>query len=140
MTDAARKREIQEAITAGEKALVSLRKAEEKLSSARNWGIFDMLGGGLFTDMMKHSRLNDASSYLKAAKMDLHMFQRELKDVSSAMDLKIDISGFLLFADFFFDGLVADGLVQMKVSQAREEVQDAIRRVETLVAQLKGYS
>ena len=36
------RREMQEAIAAGERALLSLRSAREKLDSAGNWGIFDM--------------------------------------------------------------------------------------------------
>ena len=40
--------EIREAQYAGQRALASLHMAEEKLGSARNWGIWDMLGGGFF--------------------------------------------------------------------------------------------
>ena len=40
-------REIDEAIRAGEQALDSLREAKNQLNSARNWGIYDMIGGGL---------------------------------------------------------------------------------------------
>lgn len=42
MTD---KKEIREAIQAGEAALVAIERAKEKLGSAKNWGLFDMLGG-----------------------------------------------------------------------------------------------
>lgn len=40
------KKEIQEAIAAAETTLAYLDGAREALSSASNWGIFDMLGGG----------------------------------------------------------------------------------------------
>lgn len=36
------RREMKEAIDAGERALSSLRMAQEKLNSAGNWGLFDM--------------------------------------------------------------------------------------------------
>ena len=39
-----RDKEIREAIEAGERALASLRKADEKLGSARNWGLLDIIG------------------------------------------------------------------------------------------------
>ena len=42
-------REIREAIQAGERALTSLRKAEEKLTCASNWGLWDIFGGGLIS-------------------------------------------------------------------------------------------
>lgn len=48
MRDEMRRREIEEAAAAGEKALYSLENAREKLQGAKNWGIFDMLGGGFY--------------------------------------------------------------------------------------------
>lgn len=56
MSDFMMEREIQEALTAGENALQSLYAASEQLDSARNWGIVDLLGGGFFTDLIKHSK------------------------------------------------------------------------------------
>lgn len=53
------------------------------------------------TDMMKHSKINDASRYVEQAKWDLQKFQRELKDVNLPTEVKIEIGGFLSFADFF---------------------------------------
>ncbi len=132
------RREIQEAVMAGERALTSLRLAKEKLDSARNWGIIDLFGGGFITDVIKHSKLGDASSYVENAKRDLLIFQTELRDVQGIRDIKIEVGGFLSFADFFFDGLVADYLVQSKISEARQQVDDAIYRVEGLLKQLKN--
>lgn len=140
MSNELERKEIREAIMAGERALASLRLAKEKLDSARNWGIFDLLGGGFITDMIKHSKLNDASSYVENAKRDLLVFQRELRDVQVMRDIRIEVGGFLSFADFFFDGLVADYLVQSKISEARQQVDDAIYRVEGLLGQLKNVN
>lgn len=139
MTDETRKQEIDEAIRAGNKALISLRLAQEKLSSAKNWGILDILGGGLVTNMIKHSKINDASSYIKEAKDNLRIFQRELKDISDFTDLGIDIGSFLSFADFFFDGFIADYMVQTKISDAKDKIDEAIRKVESLLRELKTY-
>ena len=129
--------EIRETIAAGERALRSLQAAQSKLNSARGWGIFDMLGGGLLSDLMKHSRMNDASSYMEAARRDLEIFKRELADVSTSYNLRMDVDGFLTFADFFFDGLIADYLVQTKISKARGQVEEAIAKVTQILAELK---
>lgn len=137
MTDEARRREINEAVQAGKRALKSLRAAEEKLSSARNWGIFDMLGGGLITDIIKHSKINDASSYLETAKTDLRRFQKELSDIPDYEELRVDIGSFLSFADFFFDGLLVDYMVQSGINGTRNKVETAIRKVEGLLAELR---
>lgn len=132
-------KEIDEAIASGEAALFSLKEAQNKLNSARNWGIFDMLGGGLISDIIKHSKMNDASAYLEEAKRDLLVFQRELQDVQGTVDLKVDVSEFLTFADFFFDGFIMDYVVQTKIAEARRQIEQAIPLVEGLVNDLKYH-
>lgn len=132
-------KEVREAIQAGERALSSLREAENNLESARNWGIFDMLGGGFITDMIKHSKMGNASTCMENAKYDLQIFQRELRDVYISLDMKVDVGGFLSFADFFFDGIVADYLVQSRIGEARRQVNEAISQVERVLAELKKY-
>ena len=111
--------------------------AKEKLDSAGNWGLFDMFGGGLFSTMVKRSKMDDASGLMEAAKTDLKRFQKELSDVNIPMDLRMEVGSFLSFADFFFDGFVADYLVQSKISDAKAQVSDAIIRVEQILNELK---
>ena len=137
MTNEGMKHEIREAIQAGERALISLRSAKEKLDSASSWGMFDMFGGGLFSTVMKRSKMNDAQVLMENAKSDLLRFQQELKDVNVPMELRMDIGSFLSFADFFFDGIVADYLIQSKISDAKAQVTDAIRRIETILRDLR---
>ena len=52
--------------------------------------------------------------------------------------LTIDISDFLIFADFFFDGLLADIYVQSKIKQAQSDIDNAIYRVEELLRRLRA--
>ena len=73
--------EIREAIAAGERALSSLYVAQDKLNSARGWGIFDMLGGGFIADLIKHSKMEEASKSMEEAKYSLQRFRKELSDV-----------------------------------------------------------
>lgn len=132
------RKEMAEAIQAGERALKSLRLAQSQLNGARNWGIFDMFGGGFLSSAIKYSKMNDATRSMEAAKSDLLLFQRELKDVSVPLDLKMEIGSFLSFADFFFDGFVADYLVQSKIAEAREQVDYAILKVENILNEIKN--
>ncbi|MFT3982870.1 MAG: hypothetical protein QM697_03095 [Lachnospiraceae bacterium] len=129
-------KEIREAISAGERALNSLREAQDYLKSAGNWGIVDILGGGLITDLIKHSKLNNASECMEAARQDLRSFQRELDDVNEYLP-NIQIGDFLTFADFFFDGFIADMFVQSKIGDAKEQVAEAIDQVERIVSRLR---
>lgn len=137
MSNEMMRREMKEAMDAGERALSSLRKAQEKLKSAGNWGLFDMFGGGLFSTMIKRSKMDEAQSLMENAKSDLKSFQKELKDVNIPLDMRMEVGSFLSFADFFFDGFVADYLVQSKISDAKEQVSDAIVRVEQILNELK---
>lgn len=138
MSNETMNQEVQEAVNAGRQALRSLYSARERLGSARNWGIFDMLGGGLLSDLAKRSKMNEAAELIDQAKKDLQAFQRELKDVKVSLDLRMEIGGFLSFADFFFDNIVSDYLVQSKIEDAREQVDDAIRYIEEILNGLQG--
>lgn len=137
MSDEMMRKEVKEAIAAGTRALGSLRSAQEYLNSARKWGVVDMVGGGLFSTLVKHSKMDDAAEYLEKARVDLKRFQKELRDVNVMMDLRMEINSFLSFADIVFDGLIADYLVQTKINEAREQVEEAIDRVESLLVDLR---
>ena len=137
MSNEIMRREMKEAMDAGERALSSLRSAQEKLNNAGNWGLFDMFGGGIFSTMIKRSKMDDAQNLMEIAKSDLKRFQKELKDVNIPLDLRMEVGSFLSFADFFFDGFVADYLVQSKIADAKEQVSDAIFRVEQILSELK---
>lgn len=136
MSNTAQK-EIREAMEAGERALLSLRMAQKALGSARNWGILDLFGGGFITDLIKHSKMDKAASFIEDARYDLRMFERELNDVQISMNLREEFGGFLSFADFFFDGLVADYMVQSRIADARRQVDDAIYQVQQVLARLQ---
>ena len=137
MTDHEMRMELAQAIDAGEHALTSLRDAQRQLDSAGNWGLFDMLGGGTFTSLVKHMKLGGASDCMEQARRDMERFERELRDVTLCANLDLDTGGFLAFADMFMDNVFADVLVQRKISQARKQVGEAVRQVESIVAALR---
>ena len=53
-------RELQEAVTAGNTALFTAGRILDSLSSAGNWGTWDMLGGGMLTTLAKHEHMDRA--------------------------------------------------------------------------------
>ena len=75
---------------------------------------------------------------MERAKQDLLVFQSELRDVNIPMNMRMEVGSFLSFADFFFDGFVADYLVQSKIAEARGQVADAISMVENILYDLKN--
>lgn len=131
-----RQKEIGEAVAAGQRALQSLRMAREELNHAKNWGIVDLVGGGLISSLAKRSKMNNAQNYMNQAKLDLRTFGDELDDVQDLQRLNIDTDDFLNFADWFFDGFVVDFMVQDKINKACAQVDDAIYRVENILKRL----
>ena len=142
MAEKSESKEIREAIQAGEAALSSLRNAQEKLNSAKNWGIWDIVGGGFISSLIKHSRMDDAQEYMEEAGQHLRRFEKELQDVSLSdafsRTSSMHTSSFLPFADSFFDNMFLDFYVQSQINQACDAVENAIRQVEDILDGLRA--
>jgi hypothetical protein len=129
-------KEVKEAINAGKNASSALSQMMEPLDSARNWGIWDMLGGGFFTDMVKHSKIDDANKMSYDVQQCLKRFEKELNDINEFTDITVDIGSFATFADFFFDGLFADWFVQSKINESISNLDNANRKVGDIIEDL----
>lgn len=129
--------EIQGAITAGLGVVSSLDSAIDALKGARNWGTVDLLGGGLITTAVKHGRVDEARRWIHAAQQHLRRFRRELVDLGPAEGLDIDIGAFATFADYFFDGLIADWVVQQKINRSLERTVEMRGSVQATVNTLQ---
>lgn len=131
-----RKTEIQEAIGAADEALRSLNRAKQYLESADHWGIWDMIGGGILSTFMKHSKMREAEQALEQAKSAMRRFASEMRDIHEAVGADLRTDDFLGFADYFFDGWIADWMMLSRIGRARDQIAEAIRRVDTIRKQL----
>ena len=129
-------KEVKEAIDAGKRANNALLDMKDNLSSAKSWGVWDMMGGGLLSNMAKHSAIDKASNSGKNAEHYLKVFKKELSDVNQFTDLKIDITSFTKFADFFFDGFFVDWFVQSKINNSLSNVNNTYERIDSIVSEL----
>ncbi len=130
-------KEIREAIIAGNSVRISLDKVEKSLKSAKNWGTWDLIGGdGLITNMVKHNHIDDARDAVSEVQSKLNRFTTELTDVNVSSSITIDIGGFTKFADFFFDGLISDWVVQSKIRDSQESVENVRRDINKVLANL----
>lgn len=129
-------KEIAEAVAAADRTLASLDEARGYLSKASDWGIWDMLGGGMFGTFMKHSRMEDAKHAMETARTQMRSLKRELLDVELPGDFKLDVGDFLTFADYFFDGIIADWMVQSRIKDASQQVENAQMRIRRIKSQL----
>ncbi len=133
-----RAKEIDEAIAAGHEALAALRDAADSLDSAKRWGVVDVLGGGLLTSVVKHSRLGDANRALAKARAAIRRFTQELADVRELAALNANVSSWNAFFDIACDNVLADLLVQKEISDAADRVDDAIDKVKEAVCRLEA--
>lgn len=133
----AQKKELQEAIAAGDAARNELQFVVDSLESADGWGTWDLLGGGIIATAAKHSEIDKAKNYAQNTKVALMKFQNELEDVDLAMDIEINIGSFETFADYFFDGLISDWIVQSKISDSLKGVHNVVYNVEGIIKSLK---
>ena len=132
------KKELQEAIWAGNSAKITADKVLNSLNSAEGWGTWDLLGGGLLADMAKHSHLDEAQSAIEHLQSQLRQFKTELADVTVNADFQVNIDGFLRFADYFFDGLFADWAVMDKISQAKNQVYSTKSQIDNVLLRLNN--
>lgn len=132
--------ELIEAIDAGEIVLKELNEAKKAFDSAANWGVFDMVGGGLLATMAKHNKINEGKKILNSVSNSLKDFNRELKDVdqSKFIDMNIDLSDFLTFADYFFDGIFADFTVQSRINNVKSKIDTGIREIQRINQKLNN--
>ncbi len=102
------RREVAEAVAAGRRALTSLETAADALGSASNWGLFDILAGGIISSLVKRSRLDDAEEALERARADLYAFTREVSDVRGIEELRVNVGGLASALDILVDNPFVD--------------------------------
>lgn len=78
--------ETDQAIQAGQAAHVQAQQALSTLRSAKGWGVYDLLGGGLLSGLIKHSRMDKAEQEIAQLRRALDRFNRELRDVRVRCD------------------------------------------------------
>lgn len=134
----AEQRESKEADDAGVTAHRLLAAASERLGSAEAWAGWDtFMGGGLITDMVKHSRIDEVRAQLHQADLALRAFARELADLNQAAVDRLDIPGGLSFFDVVFDNIFSDWAVLRRIGDAHRQVQETAERVRAVVTGLR---
>ena len=132
------RKELQESIRAGKNALSTAEDVLDSLDSAEGWSKWDLLGGGgLISDMVKHSHLDSAQEDIQLLQSRLRLFQTELADVTIQADIQVTVEGALRFADYFFDGLFADWAVLDHIGHSQEQVERTKNQIEQVLSRLE---
>lgn len=137
MNEPDNRREIAEALGVVDELLPLVDKAERDFKSARGWGVVDILGGGLVTNLIKHARVGSAKDSMYRINDLLRDLRRELSDISVPSGYEMEVGGFSTFADFFFDGILADVYMQSKILSSLNEIRDLRERLLALRKRLR---
>lgn len=132
------KKELREAISAGDTALNIANQVLSSLDSAEGWGTWDLLGGGLISDIVKHSNLDNAQASIEELQSQLRRVKTELADVTIHADMQVNVDGFLRFADYFFDGLFTDWAVMDRISQSQSQMYNTRSQIESVLSRLES--
>ncbi|MGD7022695.1 hypothetical protein ACQCVK_08895 [Rossellomorea vietnamensis] len=130
-------KEVKEAEDAAAMALLKLDSAAASLESAGNWGMVDMVGGGLISSAAKRSKMDEAQRSLHEAQRYLKKLEKELADLNMESAQTLETSGFLNMTDLFFDNFFSDMMVQDKISRTVAGVGETRRELRSLSAKLE---
>jgi len=132
-------KEIGEAIAAGDEVIAGLDRVIASFKSAGNWGIVDLIGGGIIITAVKHSKIDRAKAAIHEVQSRLGRFRRELADLRTRPEvpLGVEISSFEKFADYLFDGLIFDWIVQSKIRRSLDAAVEMRARMDAIVGELR---
>lgn len=131
--------EVEEAYSAGEKALALVRGAEQHLINARFMGQQEMWGRRHYSNShMKRESIEVARDLAYQSRHALIRFGNELQDVFKGLqlDVNMEIEEFSGFTEIFFNNLISDYLVQQKISKSLVNVTGTRQRVELIMQSL----
>lgn len=111
--------------------------AERHFKSARNWSFIDVFSNGVITDLFKHYKLNKARNTMDEVNYLLQKLSRELGGINIPADYRMQLGGFLTFADFFFDGILVDAYMASKIMSSLEQIRQLKSKLYTLRSKLE---
>ncbi len=147
--------QLADALSIGQEACLLLCSMLGSLGSAKNFGLVDMVGGGLIAGAMKYSRISDANNSATLAGQLVEQFADQLEQLRTVFvgQLEhVDIDGaqldspptstesLLCYFDIVNDCLIADlftqkrlGESQVQAEEAHASIEQALESLETLL-------
>lgn len=111
------------AIAAGREAHRYARAALEALRRAKGWGVYDMLGGGLVSGLIKHGKMDEAQRQIDGLRRALARFRQAADGLRIFCDASAELSGFWRAADLLWDGPLSDFLALRRIDQAQRSLE-----------------
>ena len=106
-------------------AITDMNRALESLRSASGFSTWDLLGGGLIADSIKHSRMSEARNSVQNAHNNIQRAIQEYPEIRGSLSSAYveDIS---FFWDGFMDNIFSDIAARDKIHRSMESVQQAL--------------
>ena len=116
--------EHDEAIAAVDRCDASAGVAEQHLSSARNWGTYDIIGGGFIASSFKKARVQEALSAIESTTAGVAAVRHELADIphSIALPNGLEMASGAWTWDVWFDNIFSDFNMQDRIREAATKV------------------
>ncbi len=116
-------KEIAEAITASSNAYKNLDGLTGILRQALDWGRWRGRNSSGYAEMMKRSKLSEASRALAVTQRSLDYFAKEMSDLGETnMRLTLNFNELNKFTDYFLDNLITDWIIQQKIKNTLNSV------------------
>lgn len=129
--------QLDQACFAGENVMSGLNQALYALDSARDLGTWDMLGGGTLVTLAKHECLDEARNAVHRAQQAMGRFRNSLSELKDLHIPPVSIGEGAVIADYLFDGLIVDFLVQSKIKENQDDISNARYRVKDILGKLQ---
>ena len=107
-------------------------EALDKIKSASNWGIYDVIAGGMVSSMIKRERMKESNRLMEEIGLALNKLQNEYGDIAWQLPerLSLDLTSELL--DVWFDNIFTDLSVQSNLSKQKDQLVKLSQQVKEL--------
>lgn len=134
------KREIDEALEAGDKAIRALDAALDKLGNAESLSVWDtFLGGGMIVSALKYSEMGSSDDLVHRAQRALRHYETELMDVQNVATESFEVNqkDIFTFTDIFFDNIFSDWMAHSRISEGKTKLNAILADVRRVQDRLK---
>lgn len=126
--------EINEAICYGERALDAIENSIKALDDVEGWGIPHIVADE--TRTVENSSIDHARKYAEQAQRMLEKFKKELSDIIMITGTEIAVGPFEAFADYFFDSMIFDWLVQTEMGKTLDTTKNMKNQLDKAMSKL----
>ncbi|MGB1697876.1 MAG: hypothetical protein ACPHK8_05720, partial [Thermoplasmatota archaeon] len=126
--------DIEEARMAAMEAKGFAATVEYWLQNAAEWGVADMLIGGVLVSAVKYDRIRRAQRHLAELQDALRALDKELQDLGPLLERPGMTA--MQAIDIFFDGLFVDWIVQSEIRGNQQKIQTLQSDLDKLLVSL----